>query len=328
MIRMKQTRLALALVGLVLAAEQRLNAGVIDTVTPGALNSYHDESLERIVFPTGTGTTGITAGTIAYGIIRLNDAQPAGASLNNTAYVVFSETVMGPVSPSDKTLKIGPTAAASPFSLQSILGISTPAGTSPLAAVYDRPQGSPFPVNLINNPPNATGATMDQYQQFIKANGTLQLVAGFKTGNPDFLTVDLGSQGFTAGTVTTTILNNPMITGEFSTFAGGLSIVVNNTGFNFTPILSLNDLKLHDLTITNGAASADAFDPNYGFNPPPRGNYAQPGPDSAGFFDNATFNFFPTIPPPPPIPEPTAMLLWGVVMSGAGVLGYSRRRKA
>jgi hypothetical protein len=172
---------------------------------------------------------------------------------------------------------------------------------------------------------------MSDYLKNVQANATkLEIVVGIKPGNPDFLTVDLGSSGFTAGAVNTTLLNNPAVTGQFSTFNGGLSVLVNNTSFVFAPIFSANDKMFHDITITNGAASANAFDPNYGLQfgkTGKGGNYAQPGADSAGFFDNATFNFQPNI-PTTPIPEPASVVLMVLGAFGLGVGAYRSRRKA
>jgi hypothetical protein len=327
MFRVKQIRWTLTLVGLFLAAEQRLHAGVIDTVVPNTLNQYSDLSLERIVFQ--NGSAGIQVGDQVYGFIQLGQRTIPGMSAGqvaqflNSSYLAFAETVTA-ITNGGTVLQLGPTNSG-PNSLNSILGTSFPVGT--LAVVYDVPQGAGLALTNLPGMPPSGGATMNQYLQYINANYNKEIATGFAPGDNSFLQVQLGVIGGvqqTASSVTAAFLNSTGNNGvQFSTFSGGLSVLQNNTPFTFSNTILGTDLKVHQIAVTNGAAAGDASDPNYGGSSP-NGNFAQPGANSAGFRDNAAFQFIPQT-PPPTVPEPTTLALFG--LGTLGLAGWRLRRQ-
>ena len=332
---MKMLRYSLVAALLVVASTTSAKAGFVDTASSsptGVLNTYHDTSFESIYYNDAFGGAhGLQAGDVVIGFNQINQKTAPGSTFTtNTIYDVFSETIQSVGGPNAVTqpggyvtggtvLNLAPTNSG-PQSLQSILAGLTDKNGNPIvvpkntiAMVFDRPQGSPYGTDLINNPP--LGATsMASYIQYAAQNGTTEVAAGFAKAN-DFLAVNLsvppatsisitneqGTAGFLAGSTAQT----------FSLFGGGLSILQNNTPFHFGKV-PLNG-NTYDITVTSGTGVTDGSDSNYGTFA--LGN----NPTGGGFKDSADFNFNVIS------PEPSSIVL--LVLGCAGLLAGAYRQK-
>jgi len=335
---MKKIAVMLAAVVLLLSGTQA-NAGLVDTVAANQLNTYSDLSLERISFnsPTG-GSAGIQVGDQVVGFIQLAQRTTPGfttaqaAAFLNTSYLIFAETVTA-ITNGGTVIQVGPTNSGA-NSLNTILGLVGPSAfpTNTLAVVYDIPQGGGGAFNNLPGQPPSGGATMNQYIQYINANYTREIAAGVAAGDNSFLQVQLGVIGGvqqTNTTVTAAFLNSAGNNGvQFSTFSGGLSVLQKYNGaipFTFANTVTGTDLLPHQIAVTNGAASGDASDPNYG-GVSPNGNFAGPDANHAGFKDNAAFSFIPNL--PQVVPEPASAVLMVLGAFGLGVGAYRSNRKS
>jgi hypothetical protein len=309
---MKKTVVRVLAVALLLAAGTQAQAGFVDTIVAGSVNQYRDLSLEHVYFQ--SSTAGFQQGDVIVGIVQFSQRNVPGMTVaqqqafTNTAYAVFSETVL---TASGSTLTLGATAAANANSLQSILGISLPTGT--VAAVFDRAQGDPFGTNLPSSPP-AGATSINDYLKYIAANSTLpsantpEVAVGFAAGDNSFLTVNL--TGPVSG-VNAAFLNSSVLGQTFGSFTGGFSVLENNTPFTFANDRVGSDGLVHQITLTNGSAGGSSDDPNYSV-------YGNPG-----FQDNTTFVFNPSV----AVPEPASIVLALTGLAGFGGFGAFRRKR-
>lgn len=279
----------------------QVKAGFADTLQNGQ-NSYEDISREQVFFT--NPSAGLSVGDVIVGFSQIQ-TRTGGPRTFDTMYAVFSQTV---TAISGNTVSFGPTAAANPESLQSILpghGISS----GVLAAVFDRAQGNNFPLDLVNTAPG--GATnMNGYLQNIAANGTYETGFGFSStkGQHDFLTAVANEP---LSTVTPTTLNMTPNSITLASFFGGLSEIDNNTTFKFNQAVLGNDFLLHDLGIVSGSLRGASDDANYSI-------FSGTGAGSTntgGVGDNASFVVNVT-----GVPEPSTLVLFG-----AGLFGFASR---
>ena len=293
------------------------HAGFIDTVILGQ-NTYQDLSREQIAYQ--KGTSGLQVGDVVFGFIQIqSNTTPGGPALTqNTLYLAYSLQVTS-ITNSGTVVNFGPTAAANANSLQTLLGKPTlDAGT--VAIVYDRLNTSPFGVNLVTtNPPPGATATMQDYLKYLNSNGTLEFTAGFKGTNPDFFNTTLGvvaGTQLTASTATPTVLNGLSNGITFGTNTGGLSVILNNTGLPFAALNVSNDGNLHDVSIQQASVAGGKNLANFN-------NWGQPGTNTAGVSNNASFSVW-------IVPEPTSIALVGMACGGllAGGLVRKLRKKA
>jgi hypothetical protein len=289
----------LALFGLAVPAQ----AGFVDTLVKNTENQYEDESRDHVFFQ--NGKAGLQVGDVIVGFVQLKDrSHPApGVTLNNTVYGIFSEQIK---SISGNTIQFGATASGNAESLQSILGNSSGISSGAIFALYDRPQGNPFPHDLINT--SGGNKSINAYLQQIAGNGTLEATAGIVAAN-DFLTAQTA---LAPSSITATLLNKTPSGVTVANFAGGLSIIDNNTGINFATDVIGQDFNAHQLVITKGAVTGGTNNTLYK-------TFGKPGVE-----DNATFLVHPQ---GVSGPEPATFVLMAMGITSLAGGGYLRRRK-
>lgn len=304
---MKRYLLLGAVVLTLAAIASPARAGFVDTLQSGT-NSYEDISRESFFF--ANPSAGLSVGDVIVGFSQIQ-TRTNGPRTFDTIYVVFSQqvTAINPAGSPPNTVVFGATTASNPESLQSILpGAGIPAGT--IATVFDRPQGSDFPLDLVNQAP-AGATSINNYLQNIAANGTNEVSYGI-VGGTDFLnaqaTVPVSS-------ITPTLLNATPNSVTLASFQGGLTLTQNNTAFKFgalVPVLNpvTGTITAHDLAIVRGSASGANNDANYNIFGP-------------GVGDNASFVVDVTS-----VPEPSSILLLGIGLGGFAGRAFLRRKKA
>lgn len=208
-----------------------INEGLI----PGELNTLEDQDREAYFDADGSGT--ISVGDVFAGYVRADDFQPLGQPTNNQVYGVISTQITGIFDAAGNPdangtiFSFGTTNAAG-LTLAELTGDANTAGG--MFAVYD----SPAPIGDLINAPVGTDlkANID-----LIAGNTLRLVGGIDA-TTDFLTaVNTGS--FPGGT-STTALAGLQTTITVSNFTGGLSILFNNTDFDYDPTIVTEDALL------------------------------------------------------------------------------------
>jgi hypothetical protein len=285
-------------------------AGFIDTVTPnGTDQEYEDISREHVFF---NGNAAFTAGSDIVGFSQIN-TKTGGPTTPNNIYVVFALRVTSTGSPSPQSVDFGAVPDASPTSLASILG-PTFAGTS--LALFDLPQGTQFPKNLVNEAPSAA-ATINDYLKFIQANGNLEFGTGFV--NPDTFFQALTQFPLTPADITPAALNSATTATTLGSFDGALDITFNNTGLKFNDtmggVLNQNGtLSFTQFAVVSGSIRGGSNDVS-GTYP----NYGNPGvQDNASFVVNVS----------KVVPEPASMILFGIGSLGVMGMVHRRRQKA
>ncbi|MFL5245605.1 MAG: hypothetical protein ACJ8FY_26210 [Gemmataceae bacterium] len=309
---MKLKLLSFVLIGL-FAACPSVKAGPLSGVlVPGTQNQLEDEDREHVYDVNGNGI--VDTGDVLVGYLRINDRsvpQP-GVPLGNQVYAIFSQTIVTTVPGGFGVtgVVLAPTPSVSPHSLQSILGVSTavlPEGT--IFAVYDKAGG--FATDFLNNP---QGPPIETNLQAIASQGTLEVAGGFSATHPSdfFSAVITDNRATTIAGINTIPLNNLV-----GSDAGGLSILVNNTGFDFATAINVQN----PLTQTSdnyqlgasGKISGAVGDAAYA-------KYGNPG-----FQTNTNFNVFPTT---AAVPEPASFCLAITALVGLAGGNMLRRRKS
>jgi hypothetical protein len=305
---MKLRNLSLVTVALLAYGAASARAGFVDTLTPNALNGYHDSSLEFVNFAS-SASSGLYVGDTIIGFQQINIKEtPNALSTFNQIYTVFSETVTsittgaGGVPGTHVTL--GSTFSGNAFSLQNILagsGLTIPAGTVGLLLDTQSNAGANF--NALNIPPPGPPAAtnMQQYIQQLAKNSASGLkydgAFGFAAGDNSNLSMDLGTVGGRQIVANSTFVTNPATQVAFnagtlnstpesvrtlSSFTGGFSVLLNNIGVNFANDVIGNDLLPHQIVFSNGVAGGGATNPNYNV-------WGNPGfEDSADIFVHPT----------------------------------------
>jgi len=310
---MKFRVMALTLAALV-ATYLPAKAGFIDTVTPnGTDQQYEDISREHVFF---NGNATLSAGVDIVGFSQIN-TKTGGPTTPNNIYVVFAirvtATGAASVGGSPQGVDFGAVPDVSPNSLAAILG-PTFAGTS--LALFDLPQGSAFPTNLVNAAPSAA-ATIVDYLKNIQANGNLEFGMGFV--NPDNFFQALTQFPLTPGMVTPALLNSSTTTQTLGSFDGALDLTFNKTFLTFND--TIGGVLNHNGTLSNtqfavqrGSLGGGSNDVS-GTYP----NYGNPGvQDNASFVVNVSSI----------VPEPASMILFGIGSLGVMGLVHRRRQKA
>jgi hypothetical protein len=314
---MKLRNLFLVAVALVAGMASSAKAGFTDTVTPG-LNGYHDASFEFIHFQ---NPAQLSVGDTFIGFNQINiKLTPNSLSTFNTIYALTSDTVAS-IAPNGQSFTVKATDTG-PFSLQSILsgsGLTIPTGT--IAMLMDTQSSTQANFNALNAPPNGA-TTMQGYLQNLANTAASGLkydaAVGFKTGDNSSETVTLGTIGgvqITTATFNAALLNaTPETVRTLASFAGGFSVLLNNTGLIFNNNVVGNDLLPHQVVIANGVGGGGNTNPNYS-------KWGTPGfEDSADILVN--------IGTPTGVPEPSSIVLMALGMSGLVGLGYRRRKIA
>jgi hypothetical protein len=335
---MKLLRYSLAAALLVAAATAPANAqvsGLTNTIVTNIQNTYIDTSNENV--QEANPAVGLQVGDTIVGLAQVNQNQTPGnpGLTKNTIYALFSETVKS-FNAAGTQITFGPTDTG-PRSLQSILSGLVPAADLPagtVAAIFDVKTGT-FPNDLIGQAPPAGFTGINDYLQNIAKNGVFDFAAGNKAGNPDFFQTNLGTVPV-GGVQTQLVANNTFPGTVFATTAllatlsnslqfaqnfGGLSILANNTQFNFATTGNIGqDGLAHQLVITAstengalGAVGAAIFGS---------------GANNAGTTDKNTFLFVPTPQVVTGVPEPSSIILLGCGVAGFFGVGLRRKKKA
>jgi hypothetical protein len=289
-------------------------AGFKDTLTVGN-NSYEDVSREEIFFHTNNPNTPLGIGDVITGFSQIQ-TKTGGPRVFDTIYVAFSQTITGV---SGGVFTFGPTSASDPHSLQSILPGSGIADGA-LAAVFDRPQGSNFPLDLVNQAPSGATSIAD-YLKNIAANGTLEATYGFSTtsGQHDFFTA-VENPSLPAGSLTPAKINASPNSVTLASFDGGLTMLQNFTGLPLGPSVLGDDLTNHDLSIVSGSVRGAKDNKPAGINL----TYGGAGPNTAAVGNNASF----VVQLEAVAPEPSSIVLLSVGLFGFAGRSILRRKKA
>jgi hypothetical protein len=317
-------------------------AGLVDTIVNGVENTYQDLSRSRLdLTVVGNGTQGLAVGDTVIGFLEIDKQTTPGATKQPgtaTLYVAFSLQIAGfqssqfgavTSSNAQTIITFQPTPAANPLSLQSITGVKVPTGTE--AVVYDVPNGTPGLTDLLTTNPPKTGAasTMENYLQHINSNYNLELALGAtgaisstngQSPNNDYLFLQLGQVAgvqLTGATATPNQINALPNSIGFGSLFGGLSVLENNTNFDFAQNVIGQDLKLHQFTLQQASENGGNDLANFKNWGPQNLNQQE------GTSDNASVSFTPSA----VVPEPSSMILLSI--GGLGLLGgcYLRRRK-
>jgi hypothetical protein len=310
-----------------------LPSGLVGTIVPELTNTYRDVSHEHIYYQ--NAAAGIQVGDVVLGFIEIetNTTPGGGAITPHSIYAVFSLQVAGfmtarggtppfgatgPMTGNNaqNTLIFQPTPAADPHSLQSVLGTVNTAGgpaalpTGTLIALFEQTSGS-FG-DLVNTIPvgsNSTTAEMPDWIQAIESGNpsgaSFDLAVGMvgpvqasngETANNDFFQTVANAN---ANTFTSSFVNSLSSAVTFASNFGGLTVLLNNTPFNYLTTQLGQDLKLHQFTISQAAESGGNTESNFiswGLRDAARGNGGpnpSPNLNDAGVSDNASFSFFP-----------------------------------
>jgi hypothetical protein len=300
-------------VPILLASWLPLQAGFFDTVVLNKKNQYEDESREHIFF---NGKKALQPGVDIVGFTRLNDrSSPVpGQILGQTTYLLFAERITA-VGAGGNPFRIdfGPIPAASPNSLQSLVGSILPAGTLPagsVAVLVDRPQGGNFPVDYVNGP-LGTISNIGGYLKSIASSGGWELTAGFTAGDNSYFTA-FNNPPFLPSKTTAALINKTPEGIDIASFSSGLSVLMQNPSLDLTfanDVLG-SDFLGHQLVVTRGAIGGGSDN----------GLYSKFG--KAGVEDNATFVFHPLS----TVPEPASVILFGIGLVGVMGMAWRSRR--
>lgn len=308
---------------------------IVQGLVPNTNNLIIDESREAYVDsgPNGTADGIFGVGDVIVGYIKISSFSTSGKDAGNAVYGIFTQQV---TAINGQVVTFGATTTAG-LTLSNLTGVAVAPGG--IIALYDNPAG--FGVDLeVNAPGGAT--TMKDYTDYIKNNGSLELIAGINPADPNNF---LHSVSALAGAPTANLIGIPSSVTIANT-AAGLDISLNNTPFGYahdviasSPVgesplfFTLNDIAASSGTVAGtGTAGTGLASPNpqTWLSAAGYGNFTQCSVPNGeffintpcGFIDKNNFNIHPT-----QVPEPGSLLLLGVALLATGGAGTLRKKK-